>query len=47
MVVATLPTASSSYYGRFCIVSGTGNDKLYICVKNANGSYAWKSLTLL
>lgn len=41
-----LPTASSTYRGCLAFVeAGTGsNDKLYVCVKNADGSYAWDEI---
>ena len=41
-----LPTASSTYRGCLAFVeAGTGgNDKLYVCVKNADGSYGWDEI---
>ncbi len=41
-----LPTASGTYRGCLAFVeAGTGSkDKLYVCVKNADGSYGWDEI---
>lgn len=37
-----LPAPGVGYHGKFSLISGTGiTDQLYICVKQANGSYTW------
>lgn len=45
--VGTLPTADSTYWRKVIILSVSGQaDKLYVCLKNADGTFTWRQVTL-